>query len=82
MQRQNVRVLQLGGDLDLVEKSIGADHRREFGTKDFDGHVAVVLDVPGEIDRGHATGAEFTLDGVAVRPPSPVIRCSSFASNL
>ena len=38
----------------------------EFGPQDLDGDLAVVLEVVGEIDRGHAAGAELALDAVAV----------------
>ena len=35
-------------------------------SKDLDRHLAVVLEVLGQIDRGHATGPELALDLVAV----------------
>ena len=37
---------------------------REFGAEDFDGDLAVVFHVVGEIDGRHATAAEFTLEVV------------------
>ena len=47
------------GDLDLPQEALGAEHR--------DRHLAVVLEVLGEIDRGHAARAEFALQAIAVR---------------
>ena len=63
---EDVRVLQVGGGLDLGEEALGADHGAEFGTQHLDRHLAVVLDVVGQVDGGHAAGAELALEGVAV----------------
>ena len=57
---------QVGGDLDLLEEPVGAEDSSQLRTKDFDSDRPVVLEVLGEIHRGHATGAKFFLDGVAV----------------
>ncbi len=62
MERQNVRVLQVGGDLDLLEEALGPDDRGKLGPQDLHRHLAVVLDIVGEIHRRHAAGAEFPLD--------------------
>ena len=59
-------MLEVSRDLDLLQKPLGAEHSREFGTQHFDGDVAVVFDVVGQIHGRHATGAEFFLDEVAV----------------
>jgi hypothetical protein len=34
--------------------------------EDLQRHVSVVLEVLGQVDRGHATGTELALDAVAV----------------
>ena len=65
-QWQNVRVLQVGGGLDLAEKTLGADHRGELGSQHLDGDFAIVLEVLCEVHRGHATGAQLPLETVAV----------------
>ena len=39
----------------------------ELGPEHLDGDLAVVLEVVGEVDRGHAARAELALDAVAVR---------------
>ncbi len=41
-------------------------HFAEFGLQDFDGDLAIVLEVVREIHGGHAAGAEFTLDAVPI----------------
>ena len=63
-QRQDVRVLQRRRGLDLDDEPLGAEHGREFGLQHLQRDVAVVLQVRGEIDRGHAPCTEFALDGV------------------
>jgi hypothetical protein len=59
-------VLKVGGDLDLFEKSLGADHDSQLGLEHLDGDLAVVFDILREINRGHAAGTELALDSVAV----------------
>ena len=59
-------MLQGGGDLDFPEEALAAEHGRQLGAQHLDGDLAAVLEVLGEVDGGHATGAEFALDPVAV----------------
>ncbi len=66
-QRQNGGMLQVRSDLDLVQEALGAEDGGEFGAEDFDGNLAVVLEVVGEVDRGHAAGAQLALDPIAIR---------------
>ena len=63
-QRQDVRVLQPGGDADLAGEALGAEGRGELGAEHLDGDLAVVLQVVGEVDGGHAALAELALDPV------------------
>ena len=65
VQRQDVRMIQPGGDLDLSQKPLGPEHRCQLGPEHLDGHGAVVLQVVGEIDRRHAAAAELVREGVA-----------------
>ncbi len=65
-QWQDVRVLEVGGGLDLGEEALGADDGGEFRAQDLDGDGAIVLEVVGQVDRGHAPLAELALDAVAV----------------
>ena len=57
---------EVGGGLDLAEEALGAERRRQLGPQHLDGDLAVVLEVLGEIDRGHAALAELALDAVAI----------------
>ena len=65
-QRQNVRMLQIRRGLDLGQKPLGADDGGELGAQDLDRDLAVVLQILGEVHRGHAARAELPLDAVAV----------------
>jgi hypothetical protein len=65
VQRQDIRVLKVRRGLDLGQEALAADHRRELRLEDFEGDAAVVLQVLGQVDRGHAALAELTLDAVA-----------------
>src|SRR5438132_12985062 len=60
-------MVEPGADMDLLEKSLGAEHRGEIRAQHLEGHVAIVLQVPGEIDRGHPAGAELALDRITAR---------------
>ncbi len=58
-------MVQPGGDLHFREEAFGAQRGGELGAEDLDGDVAIVPEVAGEVDGGHAAGAEFALDAVA-----------------
>jgi hypothetical protein len=57
-------MIQRRCELDLLEKPVGADHRGQVRTQDLEGDPALVLEVPGQEDRGHATPPELPLDFV------------------
>jgi hypothetical protein len=59
-------VLEIGGELDLLEEPLRADDGGQLGVQHLDGDVAVVLEVLGEVHRGHAARAELALEAVAV----------------
>ena len=61
-----MRVLQGGDRLDLAEEPLGADDRGELRPQHLDRDLAIVLEVLGQIDGGHAALAELPLDAVAV----------------
>ena len=63
---ENVGVLEVGRRLDFAEEAISAECGGELGAKNLDGDLAIVLQVVGEIDSGHAAGPEFALDAVTV----------------
>ena len=65
-QRENVRVLQPRGGADLGEKPFAAKRRTKVGVQHLDRDIALMLDVVREIHGGHAAGAEFARDAIAV----------------
>ena len=65
-QRQDVGVPEAGRGLDFAEEALGAECGGEFGAEHLDGDLAVVLEVLGEVDGGHAALAELALDAIAV----------------
>jgi hypothetical protein len=66
VQRQDVRVLQTGRHLDLVEKPLGAEDRHQLGAQDLHGDLAVVLEIVGQVDSRHPPFAHMSLQAVAV----------------
>ena len=65
VEPEDVRVLQVGGRLDLGQEALPADHGGEFGLQDLDRDLAAVLHVLGEVDDGHAALAQALEDAVA-----------------
>jgi hypothetical protein len=63
---QDVGVLQPGGDGDLAAEALGAEGGGELGAEDLEGDSAVMLQVLGEVDGGHAALPELPLDAVAL----------------
>ena len=66
VQRQDVRVLQVGGDLNFLEEPLRAERRREIRLEHLERDISVVPQVVSDIHRGHAALAELPLDAVAV----------------
>ncbi len=58
---------EIGGRLDLLDEPLSAQHGCQLGPQHLHGHLAVVFQVLGEIDRCHPAGADFALEGVTVR---------------
>jgi hypothetical protein len=64
VEREDVRVVETRGDLDLAEEAIGPDDRGKFGVQYLQRDLAVMLDVLGQIDGGHATTTNLPLEAV------------------
>ena len=47
-------------------EALGAERGGQLGAQDLHRHLAVVLEVLGEVDRRHAALAELPFDAVAV----------------
>jgi hypothetical protein len=64
VQWQDVRVLQVRRRPDLRQEPLTAKDRGKLRPEKFQRDPAVVANVTGEEDDGHAARAEFTLDAV------------------
>ncbi|HEX9894208.1 MAG TPA: hypothetical protein VGA78_09810 [Gemmatimonadales bacterium] len=65
-QRQDVGMLQVGGGGDFLEKPLRSDDGGQLRPHHLERDPALVAQVMGQVDGGHATRAELTLDAVAV----------------
>jgi hypothetical protein len=66
VERQDVRVAELGRDLDFSEKPLGTERDREILVKHLDRHHTIVLEVAGEVNGRHTSGTKLLLDIVAI----------------
>jgi len=64
-QRQDVRVLEVGGRLDLGQKALGAHHGGQLRLQDLERHLALVLEVVSQVNGGHPALADLADDLVA-----------------
>src|SRR5262249_43631524 len=73
-EREQIRVLEICGDLDLAQEPLDAEDGAELRVEYLERDLAVVPQVPREIHGGHATGADLTLHGVAIGEPGGELR--------
>ena len=66
VDREDVRVLQPGRRPDLAQEPLGAEAAGERGEEDLEGDGAVVPEVAGQVDDGHAAAAELALEHVPI----------------
>ena len=59
-------MLEVGGGGDFLDEPLGAEHGGEFRPQHLDRDLALVLEILGEVDRGHTARTDFPLDGVPV----------------
>ena len=52
-------------DADLAREPVDSDNRREVRMEDLDSDIAVVFEIAGQEDHGHAAHGKLTLDLVA-----------------
>ena len=82
-ERQDVWVVEPSGDLDLGEEPLGAEDRPELGAEHLERDLAVVLEVPGQVDRGHAASPELPLDPIAIAEHGgEAVRCGGHSALL
>ncbi len=65
VERQDVRVVEAGGNLNLAEEAGCAHLRGQVGAEHLDGNGALVLEVVGQEDLGHPALPQFPLKLVA-----------------
>ena len=61
-----MRVLEPGGEPDLALEPLRAERRGQLRMQHLERDGAVVSEVPGEVDRGHAAAPKLALEAVAV----------------
>jgi hypothetical protein len=61
-----MRVLQAGCEPDFTLEAFGTEGRGELGVQYLKGHLAVVLQIVREVNRGHAAAPELAVEAVAV----------------
>ena len=61
-ERHDVRVLEAGGEEDLLLEALGAHARGELGGEELDDDAAAEAAVAGEVDAAHAAAAELALE--------------------
>ena len=71
-------MLELGDQLNLAEEAVGPNGLGHNRLENLDGYRAAVTEILAEVDDGHATAAQLTLDSVAfserrVEPCSEVV---------
>jgi hypothetical protein len=66
VERQDIGVAQLSSDLDFAEKTFRAEVGRQVAAEHLECDLAMMAQIPGKIDRGHATTAELALERVAL----------------
>jgi len=66
VQREDVGVLQPGGDLDLAEEAVRTQRGGQLGAQDLERHFAAVLEILREIHRRHPALSQLALQAIAV----------------
>jgi hypothetical protein len=64
--REDMRVMELGRELDLAQESLDADLERDLRAEDLDSDLAVVPHIAGEIHHGHPTASQLALEQITI----------------
>ena len=59
-----------GRDLDFPEEPLGAERGRKLRAQELEGDETFVLEIAGEVHRGHSAAAQLALDRVAAEQGS------------
>ncbi len=60
-------MLQTGSEFDLALEPLGTQDRGQLGMQHLQGNRPVMLQVAGQVDRGHAPATELSLEGIRMR---------------
>ena len=64
-QREDVGVTQTRRDRDFLQEAFGANGPADIRIDDFHRDAAVVLEIFGQVHRGHAAAAQLAFDAIA-----------------
>ena len=70
-QRENMRVAELGRDLDFTHEPLRTQRHRQIGMQHLHRDRPLMLQVASEVHRGHPTPSNLALDGVTIRQRGP-----------
>ncbi len=59
-------MVELRGDLHLTQEPVGTQRSGQFGPHDLDRHLSLVLQVLGQVHRGHPALTDHTVDPVTL----------------
>jgi len=79
IDRQDVRVPQPGGELDLALEALGTEGQGQLGMEDLERDRALVPDVTSQVYRGHTAASQLALEGI---PASQRLRSASTSSPM
>ena len=65
-QRQQIRMLQVRGDLDLAQEPLDAEHRAEFRLEHLEGDAPFMAQVARQVHGRHAAFADLAVNHVSI----------------
>ena len=69
MQRDDVRMVKPGGELYLAQEAFRPHGSRELRVQQLQRHLAIVLHVVGQEDRGRPPAGQLALDPITAGHP-------------
>src|SRR5713101_7853449 len=61
-----MRMLQSSGDLNFPQEALRAQSCGKLRAEDLHGYCAIVLEIPGKVDRGHPATTKLTFNSVVL----------------
>lgn len=58
-------MLEIRRDLDLGQKAIGSEHGTQFRIQNLERDLPIMLEIAGQINRGHTAGADQMIDSIS-----------------